>query len=246
MDNIKDLLEKGQLGDDLLESLKKLSLECNKDESSRVFAGKNGALGILLSTCQRFVKDENLFAASLDTFCSFVQGQGNVVNSETIKFLSGCLKDYQERDQVTGMLVKAVRLSCIMSEANRQAFVEEGVIPVLVEILKTHRQSPTVIKEACFALRVLTFDDDMSVPFGKAHEHAKLIVAENALPVMLEMLDAVQQNVETASELMATLGRLAVRDEFCKEIVDLGGLKMILQMLQGNMKHQVSSYYYTF
>lgn len=32
--------------------------------------------------------------------------------------------------------------------------------------------------QVCGALRVLTYDDDVRVPFGKGHEHAKMIVTE--------------------------------------------------------------------
>ena len=39
-----------------------------------------------------------------------------------------------------------------------------------------------VLSAACQALRVLTFDDDVRVPFGKAHEHAKMIVTEENAP----------------------------------------------------------------
>ena len=42
-------------------------------------------------------------------------------------------------------------------------------------------------KEACGALRVMTFDDDIRVPFGHAHDHAKMIVQENGgLKVLIE------------------------------------------------------------
>ncbi len=44
----------------------------------------------------------------------------------------------------------------------------------------------------------------------------------------------------TIGELCSTLGKLAVRNEFCQEIVDLGGLKMVLQILTENIKSQVS------
>ena len=45
----------------------------------------------------------------------------------------------------------------------------------------------------------------------------------------------------TIGELCSILGKLAVRNEFCQEIVDLGGLKLVLQILTENIKSQVSS-----
>ena len=238
LDNIRDHLAAGN-EEDLLNDLKKLCQELNKDESNRKLAESQGAGALLLASCKHCVKNEELLTAGVDAFGSFLNGQGNVASSETIQFLLQCLKDFKDRVNLSAVLIKAIRLSCIKSEANRQTFVHGDIIPTLINTLKTHQQCPLVIKEACFALRVLTFDDDMSVPFGKAHEHAKLIVAESAIAVLLNMLDVHQQDVEVASELMSTLGRLAVREEFCKEVVDLGGLKIILQILQNNIEHQV-------
>jgi len=41
--------------------------------------------------------------------------------------------------------------------------------------------------------------------------------------------------------LFQTLGQLSVRNEFCQEIMDHGGLHLILNALANNMDHQVSS-----
>ena len=40
-------------------------------------------------------------------------------------------------------------------------------------------------------------------------------------------------------ELFLTLSRLAVRNEFCQEIMDLGGLQLMLTAMEQNMDHQV-------
>lgn len=50
-------------------------------------------------------------------------------------------------------------------------------------------------------------------------------------------------DVGVLGELFSTLSKLAVRDEFCKEVMDLGGLKLILLTLQENLKHQVTTSY---
>ena len=42
-------------------------------------------------------------------------------------------------------------------------------------------------------------------------------------------------------ELFATLACLAVRNEFCQEILDLGGLQLILQSMEKNIEHYVSN-----
>ena len=47
------------------------------------------------------------------------------------------------------------------------------------------------------------------------------------------------EDIDVASELCVTLSRLAVRNEYCKDIVDLGGLKMVLKLLQEHTSNQV-------
>ncbi|KAL9987375.1 hypothetical protein ACROYT_G001669 [Oculina patagonica] len=241
---VKDALDKirASLQDDetqsLLEGLRVFSLKCDKSESNRKFAASKDALILLFSSCNHcyLLKDKNNLAASLDALSSFLHGQGDLADAKMIEFLSNCLKELKEEILVE-KIVKAIRVACIKSESNRQTFVANDVLPCLVATLKEFRQSAGIVKETCTALRVFTFDDDMSVAFGKAHEHAKLIVAENAFAVILEIMETCK-DVEMASELCVTLSRLAVRNEYCKDIVDLGGLKMVLNLLKDHTSNQ--------
>ena len=41
-------------------------------------------------------------------------------------------------------------------------------------------------------------------------------------------------------ELYLTLTRLAVRNEFCQEIMDLGGVKLMINTIRNNVGRQVS------
>ena len=46
-------------------------------------------------------------------------------------------------------------------------------------------------------------------------------------------------NPEVLAELFRTLGQLSVRNEFCQEIKDHGGLELILNALDSNMDDRV-------
>ena len=46
-------------------------------------------------------------------------------------------------------------------------------------------------------------------------------------------------NKNVLSELFATMSVLVVRDEFCKAVMDMGGLDFILQAFQNNMAEKV-------
>ena len=51
-------------------------------------------------------------------------------------------------------------------------------------------------------------------------------------------LTAHEENAVLA-EIFSTLGKLAVRNEFCQRIVDLGGLDLMLKVLHNNVKNKV-------
>ena len=245
MDKIKNSLQEDE-SEPLLEGLKELSLECNKNEYNRKFAASKDAHNLLYSCCNHgyLLKDKDVLAVSLDALSSFLVGQGVLADARMVEFLANCLKELKEEFLVE-KIVKAVRVACIKSESNRQTFVEHGIIPCLVADLKEYKHSSEIVTATCGALRVLTFDDDMSVAFGKAHEHAKLIVTENAFTIILDLMGSCE-NVDMASDLCVTLSRLAVRDEYCKDIVDLGGLKMVLKLLQEHTANQVCISMYKF
>lgn len=154
-----------------------------------------------------------------------------------IEFFLNCLKEFKEEILVE-KIVKIVRVVCIKSESNRQIFVVNGVIFCLVVILKDFSQLGKIVKEICLVLRVFIFDDDMSVVFGKVYEYVKLIVVENVFGVLLGIMEY-YKDVEVVSELCVILSRLVVRNEYCKDIVDMGGLKMVLKLLQDYIFNQV-------
>ena len=46
-------------------------------------------------------------------------------------------------------------------------------------------------------------------------------------------------NVSVLGELFLTLGSLVVRNEFCEEVLSLGGVQFILQAFQNNIADKV-------
>ncbi|XP_001629690.2 armadillo repeat-containing protein 6 [Nematostella vectensis] len=223
--------------DHLIKAFASFQAECNS-ENNRKFAASHNAIPILLSSFKAIKGDKETLCRGLEAFGTFVNGQANIIDRETIEFLCECLKDSTKQEGLLEVVLICVNHSCIKSESNRQTFVELGTIPILIDVLGIHKQNSSVIKETCFVLRVLTFDDDMSVPFGKAHEHAKQIVADNGISALMDVMEVCGENVEVVSELCATLGRLFVRDEFCKEFIDIGGLKVMLKILEEKIDHQ--------
>ncbi|XP_076465673.1 armadillo repeat-containing protein 6-like [Babylonia areolata] len=210
--------------------------ECSIDLSHRCLAGSNQAYPTLLKALRKFAADERVISATLQAFCALVNGQPDLLDEEGSSLFIQYLSDFQEKSEVLLLVVRLIRLFCVKHESNRQAFVAKDLIKLLSGLLQSQQSSPDLVKEICFALRVLTFDDDVRVPFGKAHEHAKMIVTEgDALKAILKISEVYSNNVGVLGELFLTLGSLAVRNEFCEEVLSLGGVQLILQAFEKNL-----------
>lgn len=133
-------------------------------------------------------------------------------------------------------LLKCISTSCEMNEPNRQHLVENGLCESLMEIFTHHRRHNYVLAEACQLIRNLLLDDDIRVEFSNAHETAKYIASKlNGLDVLLSIgLDNNENSLseDTLASIMLTVSKLAVRNEFCQEICDKGGLKFVLTSIQ--------------
>ncbi|KAM6918951.1 armadillo repeat-containing protein 6 [Xenentodon cancila] len=206
--------------------------QCSLGFAQRYLAAQKGAYPIILSYCKRGVEEQDAVLAALSALAALTDGQPDMLDAEGQQFLLDVLKKYWEDSSVTRVAICVVRHCCLKHEQNRQDFIKAGVLPLLTGAITRHSGCAELVKEASAALRVMTFDDDVRVTFGHAHEHAKIIVLEhNGLKVLIESAKAHLGNSSVLSELCATLSRLAVRNEFCQDICDLGGLKFMMSLL---------------
>ncbi|RMB89799.1 hypothetical protein DUI87_33814 [Hirundo rustica rustica] len=153
--------------------------QCKEQLAFRYLAGRNGAYPVVRT-------------------CWDAAGRELVLQS---------LRERREDAELTLAGLRCVRNACLKHERNRQDFVKAGILPLLTGAIVQHGDSADVVRTPASALRVMTFDDDIRVPFGHAHDHAKMIVLEND------------------------------GNEFCQEIVDLGGLNFMVTLLADCMEH---------
>lgn len=210
--------------------------ECNIDLSHRCLAGTNKAYPTLMKLLGKFPGNVPMIKAVLQSMCALFNGQPDLLDEDGSVLLMKYLTDFNQDVELLMLVVRVIRLTCVKHEENRQNFVSKDLIKSLSELLLSQREVAELVKEVCLGLRVLTFDDDIRVPFGKAHEHAKMIVTEgNALKAILNICEVYGDNVGVLGELFLTLGSLAVRNEFCEEVLNLGGVQLILQAFQKNL-----------
>ncbi|XP_006639921.1 armadillo repeat-containing protein 6 [Lepisosteus oculatus] len=225
--------------DSLCEGLQRFTEQCKMDFSHRYLAAQKDAYPIILSYCKKAGGERRPLLAALGALAALTDGQPDLLDTDGRDFLMGVYNEHQDDPGVTCLAVRVVRHCCLKHEQNRQDLVKAGVLALLTGTISRYNSQPELVREACATLRVMTFDDDVRVPFGHAHDHAKMIVLEHSgLKVIIKAAEAHSDNPSVLSELCSTLSRLAVRNEFCQDIADMGGLKFIITLLADSLDHQ--------
>lgn len=170
-----------------------LQKECNIDLAHRCLAGNNQAYSLLIKLLAKHLQDASMIKPLLQAFSALLNGQPDLLDESGSAIFIQLLVDFMENVEIIELVVRLIRFCCIKHEGNRQNFVGKNLIVLLSRLLLDHQTVPLLVKEICFVLRVLTFDDDIRVPFGKAHEHAKMIVTEgDALKAILKICEGQQ------------------------------------------------------
>jgi len=155
---------------------------CNNGLADRCLAAKSGAYDVLMSVLHVD------YAVVLPSLLSLVDGQPDLLEVHGATSVVNILRESLTPADVIVLALNLVRRCCILHEANRQQFVELDVIPLTANLLMTQHDSREIVRSACAVFSALTLDDDVRVPFGKSHEHAKAIVIEgNALDMLLQL-----------------------------------------------------------
>ncbi|XP_068197129.1 armadillo repeat-containing protein 6 [Antennarius striatus] len=217
---------------ELMADVKRFAEHCSLGFGQRYLAAQKDAYPVILSYCTKTLEERDSLVTTLSALAALTDGQPDLLDAEGQQLLLDVLKKYHADSSVTCKAIHAVRHCCLKHEQNRQDLVKGGILSLLTDAIRQHNGCAELVKEASVALRVMTFDDDVRATYGHAHEHAKSIVLEHdGLKVLIEAAKANVDNTSILSELCSTLSRLAVRNEFCQDICDLGGLKLMMTLL---------------
>lgn len=160
---------------------------CSSGFAQRYLAAEKDAYPVILSYCKKSLGKQEAALAALSALAALTDGQPDLLELEGQQFLLDALNTFQMDPSVTHAAVRVVRHCCLKHEQNRQDLIKGGVLPLLTGAIKMHSGCAELVKEASAALRVMTFDDDVRVSFGHAHDHAKMIVLEQkGLKVLIE------------------------------------------------------------
>lgn len=165
---------------DITNDLKCFAEQCSLGFAQRHLAAQKDAYPTILSCCQKSLDDTASLLCALSALSTLTDGQPDLLDAKGSDLLMKVLQVHEEDPSLTCVAVRAVRHCCLKHEQNRQDLVKAGVLALLAKAIKRHTGNAEVVREACAALRIMTFDDDVRVPFGRAHEHAKMIVLEHS------------------------------------------------------------------
>lgn len=173
--------------EDVMADINLFTENCSSGFAQRYLAAQKDAYPVILSYCKKSLAKREAALAALSAFVALTDGQPDLLDVEGQQFLLDALKMFQTDSSVSHEAVRAVRHCCLKHEQNRQDLIKGGVLPLLTGVIKLHCGCADLVKEVSAALRVMTFDDDVRVTFGHAHEHAKMIVLEQSgLKVLIE------------------------------------------------------------
>ena len=165
-----------------------LKSECKVSLAHRCLAGSSNAYPLIIRAYEKFRSMPDVLLQVVDLLCALCDGQPDVLDDKGIELFLYTLGEYSDNAALVARTVKLICLTCVMHEKNRQNYVKNDLILKLITALEMHRHDTQVVKEVCRALRVLTLDDDIRVPFGNAHQHAVAIVTHaNALQKILNI-----------------------------------------------------------
>jgi len=210
--------------DELVEHLKTILECCKTDLAQRVLATDNGAYSVLLKLAQSSEKVLVLktLTAVMDTNPDHLEKQGvNLLNSLLFEHRGG---------DVARAVLDLVLICCVRCEANRVQFVNSGILDKLEVVIREGEKEE--VMGVCRIWIALVQDDDVRVPFGKAHDTARDVVENNnALQILTKSLTKFSSELDVLNLCLAALASLSVRNEYCQEVVDAGGLMFVHDIL---------------
>ncbi|CAL7946401.1 unnamed protein product [Xylocopa violacea] len=215
--------------DNIHHTLDKLRNELDKDIAYRVYAGKKGAYDSLIQLMQSCPNNGTLIKAALKAITSLMTGNPDLLNQEGVALQIQILDNYPDIPTLQ-CLLRWIRECCIKHELNRQSIFNADIFNKLKKILVRDDASGPELRDACAVIRALVLDDDIRHEYGKAHEHAT-VIAKGALNVLTGLMPRYKKDRGVVGDLMITLAALIVRNEFCQEVEEAGGLKFVIDVM---------------
>ncbi|XP_065566124.1 armadillo repeat-containing protein 6-like [Artemia franciscana] len=216
----------------LLGILKDLENEISKGANYQLFAAKAGLYDLLISVMTSQV-DNIVMIQCIKTLSALCKGYPDLLTGPSAKSLHGVVSNTLECQDMAHNFLILFKHLCKMHEGNRKMLmVDIQIADLIVEMITRHSSKLEVVIESCELIRNILSDDDIREEFNQVQLYAKLLVEEHKIiSVATSLLKEHSSSAETAASLLSTLSNLAIRNEFCQEIADHGGLSLVFETL---------------
>ncbi|GBG91783.1 hypothetical protein CBR_g53672 [Chara braunii] len=220
------------------------------DEGKRVFEEKRGVAifvnacdalfgcGTALAAKERETLDRGLeLLASLLTDGRFQEQFSDVEGpSKTVKWLKKLCKEGEDDSdglmRVTGVMSAAAtaheRIKCELMDCKAGG--------LLLDVIRRDGVSRGALLGACEALRVLCIGDDTKAFVSKAYKHALGIGKAGGVEALLDASHPYMSDPCVLASLCSTLKAVAVNDELCKLVAEMGGISLIRKVLSDSVQ----------
>eukprot|EP00128_Syssomonas_multiformis_P017053 Colp12_sorted_trinity150504_noHs@29166 len=228
---INTLRECGE-DEEVIKTLQALTEECNKNSDSRNIAAARGALSLVIGLCSSS-ENVDLVRATLSTIMSLLtknRDQRDLFARDGVSVLVELFSRFPKNTELNTMIFRTAKTASIKHEMGKAKIVEAGIENHIAAALENG--SGLEIREACSVIRAVTLADDETCQMSAAHERVKQLVKFGMLDKLLKALHANHSKGDwsTMAELISTLGKLAVKNEFCDIIVS--GLEIVMDLLK--------------
>lgn len=227
----------------LVDALEGLAAACGaKDETVDVksLLGSNGAVEALFAACEAFLDDEELLRASLRAFRALLPKNAENrrrVPPAAILLSVVAAKRHEAPSPAHGAALALTGSLCVGHEGNKRAVFRNKVVDVVLADLKAYPNDGALVRDALPILRSLCMNDDKTAAMdAKAFDQAREIAKGEALPVLMATSKANPDDDAMSADIMFTLTTLAVNNEVCANIVDIGGLTHVSALMDKHME----------
>jgi len=193
--------------------------ECSKGLAEKMLATKNQGYEILTKVA---VQDdrESVQLKAVAALVSLLSGNPDPFDEHGFGVIRQCLESSSSEASKLGL--EFTLAVCVRHEQNRQNLMKNKILEFADQVYGDHPVDVARLWQA------LVQDDDVRVPYGKAHENARTIVEDHDAQTKLL---ASMKAAKNPSPFLSCLSSLTVRNEYCQSLADKGGLDSLFEIL---------------
>jgi hypothetical protein len=221
-DAVKDAMEKMADSEGIVEAAMEALFNLGNDVEAAVDLAEMGVMEITMAAIQKFDYAGDLLSWAIKFLSVFTYAE---VTLERFARLNGgeiLLKVMQSRmDDEQFLQDASLTLSnALVNEDNRDTVQHANGVQVLLQTMDLYNSNPSLVKYVIAALNRLCTKDEVSTEVAKLGMH-----------VFMKSVHANLENTELLSLIFELFGQLAFVKENIKLIVQHGGIKIFLQMM---------------